>query len=221
VNDLLVTGTDTGVGKTVVAAGLILALREHGRAPVGWKPAESGGGPPEDLDSAILAWATGRLVEGAEPLLQLEEPLAPAVAAARAGRAFDPAEALARIARLRKEGTLVVEGAGGLLVPLAFSCTALDLARDAGLAAVIVARAGLGTLNHTLLTVRALASEGVPLRGVVLNGARGQDLAEQTNPEVLAGLLPGATIVSFPHQGGASAREIARRLAPLLGPLVR
>ena len=188
---------------------------------MGFKPAETGGGPPEEADSRILAWATGREVREAAPLLQLEEALAPAVAAARAGRTFDRAEALARIERLRKdEGTLVVEGAGGLLVPLSFTCTALDLAREAGLDAVVVGRAGLGTLNHTLLTVRALETAGVRLRGVVLNGSRLRDLAEETNPEVLARLLPGVTVIVCPHQGEGDARMIASRLAPLLGALL-
>jgi dethiobiotin synthetase len=221
VPDLLVTGTDTGVGKTVVAAGLVLALRERGIKVVGFKPAETGVGDAKPADSELLAQASGIREPAAQPLLRLAEPLAPAVAAERAGVGLDPSNLRQRLAQLRADGyTVVVEGAGGLLVPLAWGHTAADLAVEEGLEVVLVARAGLGTLNHVLLTVEALRRRDVPLRGVVLNG-RGEapDLAEATNPGALARLLPGVRVVSLPRYAAVSALEAARRSVPALAPL--
>jgi len=222
VRDLLITGTDTGVGKTVVAAGMLLALRARGVRAIGLKPAETGLTPNERADSEILAWASGTDEPLAAPLLRLAEPLAPAVAAERAGTALDPARLRVRLQALREEGyTLVVEGAGGLLVPLAWGFTALDLAEAENLEAVLVARAGLGTLNHILLTAQALLARGVRLKGVVLNGrSREPDLAETTNPAALARLLPGVPLVVLPRWPGASTGEAARRAAEPLAPLL-
>jgi dethiobiotin synthetase len=222
VTDFLVTGTDTGVGKTVVSAGLLLALRRRGIRAVGFKPAETGLGA--ESDSEILAKASGVAEERARPLLRLEEPLAPAVAAERAGTVFDRDAAIARVGELRRAGyTLVIEGAGGILVPFSWDFTALDLAERTGLAAVIVARAGLGTLNHTLLTAYALAGRGVEVRGIVLNRVpEGPDLAEATNPASLRRLLPGVRVVTLPEEGAHGGFEVAERvsarLEPLLGP---
>ena len=219
--DLLVTGTDTGVGKTVVAAALLLGLRARGLKAVGFKPAETGISPGEMADSELLAQASGVDEPLARPLLRLAEPLAPAVAADRAGVALEADAVRGRVRALRAAGyRLLVEGAGGLMVPLAWGFTALDLAADVGLAAVIVARPGLGTLNHVVLTAQALSARGVPLAGVVLNGrADPPDLAEQTNPDALPRLLPGVRVVVTPRtaaRGLESARQLQRLLEGLL-----
>ena len=211
--DLLVTGTDTGVGKTVVAAALVTALRARGERALGFKPVETGISSDEEADSEILARASGERVAHVSPLLQLREPLAPAVAADRAGAALDVEELEARIARLRQDGyTLVIEGAGGVMVPLAWGhgnlagnrtlfYTVLDLAARCDLDAIVVGRAGLGTLNHVALTVLMLQSRGIGVRGVVLNGrSASPDLAESTNPSVLARMLPGMRIFEVPYQ---------------------
>jgi dethiobiotin synthetase len=222
VKDLLVTGTDTGVGKTLVAAALLFALRERGVRALGFKPAETGLSLQEDADSWILARASGVAEEGARPLLRLEEALAPALAAERAGVSLDPEQVVETVQTLRGRGyTLVVEGAGGLLVPLAWGFTALDLAARAGLEAVVVARAGLGTLNHVLLTAESLENRGVRLRGVVLSGAGSPpDLAEGTNPHSLARLLPGVPICLVPREPPEHALALARRVAPRLTSLI-
>ena len=102
----------------------------------------------------------------APPLLQLGEALAPAVAAERAGIALNPDDIESRVGQLRRAGyTVVVEGAGGVMVPLAWDYTALDLAAACDLDAVVVARAGLGTLNHVAMTVMILRSREIPIRG--------------------------------------------------------
>jgi dethiobiotin synthetase len=220
--DLLVTGTDTGVGKTVVAAGLVLALRERGARVLGFKPVETGLETDVPSDSEVLASASGVDDPRARPLLRLPEALAPAAAAERAGVTLDPGAIEERVSALRSAGQrLVIEGAGGLLVPLAWNYTALDLAAHCDLAAVIVARAGLGTLNHTLLTVAALKQRGVALAGIVLNGlADPPSLAESTNPGALARMLPGVTCVALPRWLELDALAAARRAAPLLEVLL-
>lgn len=203
--DLLITGTDTGVGKTVIAAALVTALRTRGVRAIGFKPAETGVDGDEDSDSEVLARASGERVALASPLLQLREPLAPAVAAERAGVVLNPDDIESRLEQLRGEGyTVVVEGTGGVMVPLAWDYTALDLAERCDLDAIVVARAGLGTLNHVALTVLMLQSRHIAVRGIVLNGrGTSPDLAEATNPASLARLLPGLRIVEVPHQNAA------------------
>jgi dethiobiotin synthetase len=220
--DLLVTGTDTGVGKTVIAAALVLALRERGVRAIGFKPAETGVDAAQESDSEVLAKASGVADPRAQPLLSLSEPLAPAVAAERAGQVLRPAAIEARIHALRADGyRLVVEGAGGLLVPLAWGYSALDLADQMGLEAIVVARAGLGTLNHTCLTVDALQSRGVPVRGVVLNSATPlPTLADETNPEALRRLRPGLRVFSVPHHSSTDALLSAYASVPLVVSLL-
>ena len=212
--DLLVTGTDTGVGKTMIASALITALRARGLRTLGFKPVETGIGSGGPTDSDLLALASGEQNALARPLLQLAEPLAPAVAAERAGVTVDTDEIEARIGRLRSDGyTLVIEGAGGVMVPLNWGYTVLDLAQACDLDAVIVARAGLGTLNHVAMTVMMLRSHQIPIRGVVLNG-RGSDpdLAESTNPATLSRLVPGVRIVEVPHDPSGAPVDAASRI---------
>lgn len=218
--DLLVTGTDARVGKTVVAAALVLALREKGRAAVGFKPVESAGGGV--TDSKLLATASGVDLPQARPLLQLGEPLDPALAAQRSGQGLDVKALELRVPSLYAAGyTVVVEGSGGLLAPLDWGYTALDLAARCGLHAVVVGRAGLGTLNHCLLTLAALQGRGVPVRGVVLNGPSSPpDLAESTNPAALAQLAPGVPVVVLPRHPDADPLAAARASVPFLMPLL-
>lgn len=220
--DLLVTGTDSRVGKTVVAAGLVMALRERGIAALGFKPVESGVLDHTGPDSALLRAASGVDSPLARPLLQLAEPLAPALAAERAGRALDVKALELRLTSLSAAGfSVVVEGSGGLLVPLAWGYTALDLAARCGLQAVVVGRPGLGTLNHCALTIEALSARGVPVRGVILNRPSDPpDLAESTNPAALAQLFPGVPVLVLPRQPTDDPLEAARRSVPFLSGLL-
>lgn len=209
--DLLVTGTDTGVGKTVIAAALVTALRANGVRALGFKPVETGVVSGQETDSALLARASGQQNDLARPLVQLAEPLAPAVAAERAGVAIDPDCIEARIRQLRRDGyTVVVEGAGGVMVPIAWGYTALDLAQACDLDAVVVARAGLGTLNHVAMTVMMLRSREIPIRGIVLNGRRATpDIAESTNPAILSRMLHGIRVVEVPLASSGAPVEAA------------
>jgi dethiobiotin synthetase len=210
VRDLLVTGTDTGVGKTVVAAALVTALRAQGVRALGFKPAQSGRQLGQLSDADVLAAASGEHNPLALPLLDLAEPLAPAVAAEREGVRVSASNIEARIDSLRRAGyTLVIEGAGGVMVPILWNYTVLDMAEHFNLDAVVVARAGLGTLNHIMLTAAMLQSRNIPIRAVVLNGRKNPpDLAETTNPSVLARMLAGVTIIEVPHQPSATIQEV-------------
>jgi dethiobiotin synthase len=172
---LFVTGTDTGVGKTVVSA-LLLA----GRGGRYWKPVQSGA--EEDSDSQTVAELSGR---GPGCLLpeayRLRAPLSPHRAALLDGVRID----LARLALppLPAGEPLVVEGAGGALVPLAPGLLMTDLMAALGLPVLVVARSGLGTINHTLLTVEALRARGLAVAGVVLCGPR--DAADGHNRQAI------------------------------------
>lgn len=187
---LVVAGTDTGVGKTRVACALARGLVGRGLRVGVLKPAETGcDNPDRPADALALAAAAGC----AEPLdricpFRFREPLAPAVAARREGRAVDPAVVDRRLAELAAGHDLVVvEGAGGLLVPFAEGLLFTDWIRDRGLPVLLVGRLGLGTINHTLLSARYLRDRGVELLGTVLSATQPPSTpAEATNPEVLA-----------------------------------
>lgn len=186
---LFITGTDTDVGKTFVGACLAAALRRRGRDVGVMKPAQSGYAPGDPASDAVrlARWAG---VDDPPDLVcpfAYEEPLAPEVAAARAGRPVDPARVRAALAELaRRHRHLLVEGAGGLLVPLAPGWTVADLAVEAGFPLLVVARPGLGTVNHTLLTVFYARSRGLEVAGVVLNGyAEPLGVSEQVNPSLI------------------------------------
>ncbi len=184
---LMVTGTGTGVGKTVVAGGLALGFRELGLSPGVFKPAESGV-EDEPKDGVFLK----RCAKAQEPLsavvlYRLKAPLAPAVAAEMEGMRVDLAVIEAKFKEwVRSHPITIVEGAGGLLVPLVDNVTYADLAKLLGLPLLIVARPSLGTINHTLLTVSVARAIGLRILGVVISGYPEEPgLAEETSPAVI------------------------------------
>lgn len=171
-NGYFVTGTDTGVGKTVVAAILTLGLEAEY-----WKPVQSGVDGPAGLstDSECVARWTGLPAERLHPeAYRLALPASPHLSAAREGVRI-------RLARLNLPAIrrpLVVEGAGGVLVPLNGRKLMVDLMVQLRLPVIVVARASLGTINHTLLSLEALRARRLAVAGVVVNGpANGADLA--------------------------------------------
>jgi dethiobiotin synthetase len=197
-----ITGTDTGVGKTVVAAALIAGLRAVGHRVAAMKPIETGvAGAP--ADAAILhaaAGGTDRLDDVCPS--RFADPLAPMVAAARAHDPVDLAGLDAAFQRLtRDRDAIIVEGAGGLLVPITEQLAFDGLFRRWELDLIVVAANRLGALNHTLLTVRAARQAGLRVRAVVLNTVHpgGGSLATCTNLDTLRALLPGDTVISFPY----------------------
>lgn len=184
---IAVLGTDTGVGKTVVTAGLTGWLRAEGVDARAIKPVQTGY-PPDD-DAAFVA-AACKSEKAATCLEQLEPPLAPAVAAGEVGKPLDYGDLLARCEQaIATTEYAILEGVGGLRVPLAENKEVVDLVADLGLSVLVVARSGLGTINHTALTVEALKRRGIPICGVVLNEYEGKGVAERTNPETLRKML--------------------------------
>lgn len=165
---LVVCGTDTGIGKTVVAALLARALARRGPARY-WKPVQTG---PDSDTAEVARLGAGTPLELVAPLRELPLPASPHEAAAAAGLPIDPAALRERLVELRRSSLapLVVELAGGLLVPYDDRTTQADLLAAEGLPVVLVARAGLGTLNHTLLTLEALRARHVPVAALILVG---------------------------------------------------
>lgn len=196
IKGLFITGTDTNVGKTWIAAGLTAVLRRRGVNAVYFKPIQSGCPEQEGRvvpTDARLAQELAGLPEPLEVLtpIRLRLPLAPAVAAEQEGRTMDLEQVAQGVRELAgRYDYLVVEGAGGLYVPLVgMHFLVLDMIRWLGLPLLVVARAGLGTINHTALTVKAAQQAGITVTGVVLNRYPAKPgLAEHTNPQVIVAL---------------------------------
>jgi dethiobiotin synthetase len=212
---VLVTGTDTGVGKTIVTAAIAASATSAGVHVAVVKPAQTGtaDGLPSDVDEVV------RLAEpaSATTLVDYPDPLAPLVAARVAGLpALELYDAVDLIRPLVKEHDLVlVEGAGGLLVPMGVrpsgeAWTVADLALLLGATAVVVARAGLGTLNHTALTLEALARRSVPACVVIGAWPANPGQVHWTNLSELLPLLAGAV----PDGAGELDPGVFRRSAP-------
>ena len=173
---LFVTATDTGVGKSVLSAALLAAMAADGERVRAHKPAVTGledaaeiaARGPWPADHELLAMAAGMAPEDVAPL-RYGPAVSPHLAAQLAGVTIDPARLLANARRhTQPGGTLVVEGVGGLLTPLADDYSVRDLAVALALPVVIAARPGLGTINHTLLTLQSARSAGLEVRAVVL-----------------------------------------------------
>jgi dethiobiotin synthetase len=188
---LVVTGTGTGVGKTVVTAALACHAHQAGLDVAVCKPVQTGTDCGDD-DLAELARLSG--VTELAGLARYPLPLAPAAAAERAGAPLPTREDVLRVIRgLDRPGRLtLVEGAGGLLVELAGGgVTVRDLAVELGAAALVVVTAELGTLNHTALTLESLAAHGVPCAGLVIGSWPSHPgLMETSNRAALARLAP-------------------------------
>jgi dethiobiotin synthetase len=214
---LFVTGTDTGVGKTEVACALLRSARARGIDAVGMKPAQSGVPPGERSDAERLREASDRVepIEAVCPYT-FAAPLAPAVAARLEGRAVSRETILAAVRALSaRHAAVVVEGAGGLLVPLWEGGTQADLAVALGLPVLLVGRAGLGTVNHTALTCEALARRGLALAGVVLNRTFPEDdPSVPHNAAEIARLTGARVLATLPFEADIVAR--ARVLGEIL-----
>jgi dethiobiotin synthetase len=211
---LFVTGTGTGVGKTVLSAALLAAIAAAGERVRAHKPVVTGlddrsqsGWPP---DHELLASVAGMRGEEVAPL-RYGPAVSPHLAARLAGEAIDPAALLARArAAAAGEETLIVEGVGGLLVPLAEELTVRDLAVALGLPLLIAASPGLGTINHTLLTVEAARTAGLDVRAVVLTPWPEQPSElERSNRETIA-RMGDVEVVGLGQVGSPTVADLAR-----------
>jgi dethiobiotin synthetase len=187
---VFVTGTDTGVGKTVLAAALAAGLRADGVDVAAFKPAVTGLDEPQDgrpPDHELLAAAVRRPADEVTPH-RFGPAVSPHLAAELAGTALDPAALVAAARSLRAE-VVVAEGVGGLLVPLTLGYTVRDLAVDLGWPVVVAARPGLGTINHSLLTVECARAAGLDVRAVILTPWPAQPSAmERSNLDAISQL---------------------------------
>jgi dethiobiotin synthetase len=218
---VFVTGTGTGVGKTVVAACIARMLRRAGLRVGAMKPAQTGAGEGAD-DLAFIRLAGGVPAGSCVAPFVLQLPLAPAVAARMEGVSLDPGLVVDGFGRLRREAdVVVVEGAGGLLVPFSGATDMADLASALRLPVVVVALPGLGTLNHIALTLEAARGRGLEVIGVILSGFPAEPgLAESTNAaeiESLVGVVPHLPALDVDRGAVPRPFEPSAWLAPRLG----
>jgi dethiobiotin synthetase len=212
---VFVTGTDTGVGKTVLAAALAAALRADGVDVAAFKPVVTGLDEPQasrPADHELLAAAAGRAPDEVAPH-RFGPAVSPHLAAELAGTALEPA-ALVAAARGLRADVVVAEGVGGLLVPLTLGYTIRDLAVDLGWPVVVAARPGLGTINHSLLTVEAARAGGLDVRAVVLTPWPTQpSVMQRSNLDAIARL--GSVEVATLGEVGLELAQLARAGATL------
>jgi len=217
---LFVAGTDTGVGKTLAACALIHAMRRQGLAPVPFKPVASGCASTADGlvndDTARLIAASGQaLSQDAVSPSRFLPPIAPHLAAAEAGRPIDLEQLLAQGLALAQRGPLLVEGAGGWLVPLDARHTLADLALRLGLPVVLVVGLRLGCINHALLSAEAIAARGLPLAGWVGNAIDPGFERLAANLDTLRERLPAPFLGLIPWLSAPDAREVRLALPAL------
>ena len=225
---VMITGTDTGVGKTVVAGALAGALRRRGIDAGVMKPIQTGG--LESPDAAVLCRLAG-IADPAELVcpVQLELPAAPSVAAEAAGTEVHIPPILEAFEELAaRHDLIVVEGSGGIAVPIHGKYLFAHLALELELPVVVVARPGLGTINHTVLTVHFARAQGLEVLGVIINGYPADpDHAVRTAPAEIEritgvpvlGLLPALSPEELEGDGvidRIEAAGILERLLPLL-----
>jgi len=222
IRGIFITGTDTGVGKTYVGAGLAAALREKGIDVGVMKPAETGCMlrkgvlVPRDALKLIKSGGVDDPLDLVNPY-RFRDPLAPAIAAERKGKVIEIRRIAAAFRSLaRKHTCMLVEGAGGIMVPLGTGHHYLDLARVLNLPVLVVSRPGLGTINHTLLTVMALRSRRLHIAGIVINhrSKKRPGLAERTGPAVIE-RLSGVPIIGHIMYGQKDFKTIMRYLLML------
>lgn len=220
---IFITGTDTGVGKTAVACSLAAYLSlKKGRDVGVMKPFESGG----DASAGEMigdAWSLKAASGSQDPIRDINPynfnaPLAPEPAAMQENADIDIGRVMAAYRRLRdRHDVVIVEGAGGILVPIRDGYFYSNLIADMEAPVVLVSRLTLGTINHTLLSCRYLKTIGVEVCGVILNDMTGEnDIASETNPAMLRKYLEIPLLGIFPHAPDLFAQGINReRLAKL------
>jgi dethiobiotin synthetase len=212
---LAIVGTDTGVGKTVVAAGLIHGLREAGLRVAAFKPVETGLIKGR-LPNGLADWQRLASASGQEPESCLGQsfalPAAPLAAAREANGEVDLSTLTAQLGSLRHGRDLVVvEGAGGLCVPFVRNLLWADVIAQWSLTCLVVGRLGLGTLNHTLLTLAELDRRDIPVDGVILNTLDSPGAETPQTPDLIQE-FGGAVVRGVIPLGGESPADVARVL---------
>ena len=212
---LFVTGTDTGVGKTLIACALLQAFSAAGRASMGMKPVTAGreGGRFHDVE-ALIAAGNVRAPESLVNPYAFDPPIAPHIAARQAGVEIGIDVIVNSYRELsRLADVVVVEGAGGFMIPLNASQTSADLARELGLPVVLVVGMRLGCLNHALLTRRAIADSGLACAGWVANCILPGMPYLDDNIRALQERLASPLLGIVPHQRDATRHHVAQCLS--------
>ncbi|HEY5194994.1 MAG TPA: dethiobiotin synthase [Solirubrobacteraceae bacterium] len=210
---LFITGTGTGVGKTILSAALLASIRATGEPVRAHKPVVTGLAEPSGQwppDHELLAAAAGMDADDVAPL-RFKQAVSPHLAAKLAGTPLDGASLVESARAAAREGdTLIVEGVGGLLVPLTDDFSVRDMAVELGLPLVIAASPGLGTINHTLLTIEAARTAGLSVAAVVLTPWPSEpSQMERSNRETIARL--GAVEVTVLEEiASADITELVR-----------
>ncbi|GFO53757.1 ATP-dependent dethiobiotin synthetase BioD [Geomonas sp. Red276] len=211
---IFITGTDTGVGKSIASAVIARLLSNRGLSVGVMKPITSG---CIERDGRLVSEDADLLAFGAEIELEpdctpylLKAPLAPSLAASLEGVRIDFQVIKEAYQRLSEHfDYLIVEGAGGLMVPIAGGLLMADLAQQLGLPLAVVARPNLGTVNHTLLTTFAARTMGIEVKGVIVNRLpEHPDQAEQSAPHLISSLSGALLLGEFPDVKGANDREV-------------
>jgi dethiobiotin synthetase len=211
---IFVTGTDTGVGKTLVSAALLHALARHYPRVVGMKPVAAGtalvdGVQANDDVLALRAASNCRVPPELDNPVLLADPLSPHIAAARAGVTISiPHLVACHRQLLARADAVLVEGAGGFMVPLSATETGADLAQALDLPVVLVVGLRLGCLNHALLSAWAIRARGLTLAGWVANHVDPTMLAQADNIAFLQDQLQAPLLASIPHQAQPDARQL-------------
>jgi len=214
---LFITGTDTGVGKTVVTAAILSWLRQQGQTVGVMKPIETGVdsecSSPANSDALFLMECGG--VEDALAdvcPVRLKPAASPYQAALIENRSIQPETILSAYRTLsEKHDWMLVEGVGGIRVPITQDYGVMDLMRDLGLPAVVVARYKMGTLNHTLMTLDTLKQNGIPVKGVVFNQTEpyAMDSIEQDQPRLIEELSGVKVLGEFPYTDNLSTQSFS------------
>ena len=198
-----VTGTDTGVGKTLASAALLHALRARHARCVGMKPVAAGTDASGVNEDVLALRAAGNVAVPPEldNPVALPDAVSPHIAAARAGRAIELDHIVAAYRELaRRADAVVVEGAGGFLVPLSADATGADLAAALGLPVILVVGLRLGCLNHALLTQQAVRARGLPLAGWIVNRLDPAMPEQEANLDFLRRRLDAPLLADWPWQ---------------------
>jgi dethiobiotin synthetase len=211
---LFITGTDTGVGKTLITGGIAAVLRRQGLKVGVFKPIASGcrndGGLVSDDTEFLALCADADYSLSVITPVTYKTPAAPVTCIQVEGRPIDYEEIAAAYNYLCENcDVVVVEGIGGAMVPIDGEHTILDLAVEFNLPTVIVARPNLGTINHSLLTIEAVRNAGLPVAGLVISGynALEADTAEETSPDVICGFSQTNLLSIVPFDEESSVEE--------------
>jgi len=215
-----ITGTDTGVGKTVVTACLLSLYRKHKQSVGVMKPIETGVDPQCSSSANSDAKFLMEISRGSDPLalvspIRLKPAASPYQAAKMENLPINTDKIIQNFHTLAdKYENMLVEGVGGLLAPLTSNYLVCDLVRDLGLPLLVVSRNTLGTLNHTLLTLRVAEQEGIPVRGVIMNRTEPgeNDEIEKEHAGIITEFSGVPVLGEIPFLGGISDKSFTEEI---------